>query len=74
MNLAKEWIEYFWVITQRIEVISHRRFRSFYRSYPQGSRIVKMESDIAEISAQMLPSMLFSIINPLKAKVTYHYV
>jgi len=28
----------FWVITQRVMVISHRRFRTTYRSHHHGSR------------------------------------
>ena len=32
-------IALFWVITQRIAVISYRRFGITYRSHPQGSRI-----------------------------------
>jgi len=29
----------FWVITQRVVVISYRRFGTNYRSHPQGSSI-----------------------------------
>jgi len=30
---------FFWVITQRVVVISYRRFGTTYQSHPQGSRI-----------------------------------
>jgi len=33
----------FWVITQRVVVISYRHFRTNYRSHPQDSRIQKSE-------------------------------
>ena len=30
----------FWVVTQRIVVISYRRFGTTYLSHPQGSRLI----------------------------------
>jgi len=34
----------FWVITQRVVVISYRRFRTIYRSHFQGSSTVNYSS------------------------------
>jgi hypothetical protein len=33
----------FWVITQRVVVISYRRFEKTYRSHPRGSRVLNPE-------------------------------
>jgi hypothetical protein len=51
----------FWVITQRVEVISYRRFGKTYRSHLQGSRIRK------EIYHYLLRN------NPLKSAALIHF-
>jgi hypothetical protein len=35
----------FWVVTQRVEIFSYRRFGTKYRSHPHGSRIQLLNPD-----------------------------
>jgi hypothetical protein len=36
----------FWVATQRVVVISYRRFGTNFRSHPQGSRILRLSRNV----------------------------